>query len=327
MIELKSIFGNKISNVIINLIIDKDNDKIGFFISSLFHLSIIIIAIGIPSCFQPSIINVPNIIPIEILNIDDVTRIPEELEKKEDSIKGESKKAEEVRFSSAEQTEIVKIQQEQEKLKDIDEETQEIFQTNQEEDKSSPIIKEKPLNKDIKYEAFPTKKIKPKIQIETDSDVVVKVKQKPKQSFNIASVLKDLRKEKIQTTTGVQKEEDESESLDKDSGEVANSLTISEIDLLKQQLYGCWIVPAGVKVGEDMGVKVRVWVNPDRTVNHARILDTNRVQNDRYFRTVAESALRAVLNPACNSLKLPPDKYEIWKKLIFNFDLGWMLGN
>ena len=55
------------------------------------------------------------------------------------------KKAEEVRFSSAEQTEIVKIQQEQEKLKDIDDETQEIFQTNQEEGKSSPIIKEKPL--------------------------------------------------------------------------------------------------------------------------------------------------------------------------------------
>jgi len=332
-INYASSFGDKISNVIINLIIDKDNDKIGFFISSLFHLSIIIIAIGIPSCFQPSIINVPNIIPIEILNIDDVTRIPEELEKKEDSIKGESKKAEEVRFSSAEQTEIVKIQQEQEKLKDIDDETQEIFQTNQEEDKSSPIIKEKPLNKDIKYEAFPTKKIKPKIkpkpkiQIETDSDVVVKVKQKPKQSFNIASVLKDLRKEKIQTTTGVQKEEDESESMDKDSGEVANSLTISEIDLLKQQLYGCWTVPAGAKGAKDMEVKVRVWVNPDRTVSNARILDTNRMQNAPYFRTVAESALRAVLNPACNSLKLPPDKYEIWKKFIFKFELEWMLGN
>ena len=80
--------------------------------------------------------------------------------------------------------------------------------------------------------------------------------------------------------------------MDKDSDEVANSLTISEIDLLKQQLYGCWIVPAGVKVGEDMGVKVR-----------------------------------AVLNPACNSLKLPPDKYEILKKFIFKFELEWMLGN
>ena len=76
-----------------------------------------------------------------------------------------------------------------------------------------------------------------------------------------------------------------------------------------------------------MEVKVRVWVNPDRTVSNARILDTNRMQNDPYFRTVAESALRAVLNPACHTLKLPSDKYEVWKKFIFKFELDWMLGN
>ena len=56
--------------------------------------------------------------------------------------------------------------------------------------------------------------------------------------------------------------------------------TISEIDLLKQQLYGCWTVPAGIdqKVLRDMVVKVRVWVNPDRTVSNVRILDTNKMQ-------------------------------------------------
>ena len=180
---------------------------------------------------------------------------------------------------------------------------------------------------------MPTKKIKPKIkpkpkiEVEKDSDVIVKIKQKPKQSFNIASVLKDLRKEKVQTSTGDQREEEKNENMNKESGEDANKLTINEIDLLKQQLYGCWTVPAGAKGAKDMEVKVRVWVNPDRTVNNARILDTNRMQSDSYFRSVAESALRAVLNPACNSLKLPPDKYEIWKKFIFKFELEWMLGN
>ena len=54
-------FGSKISDVILSLIIDKDNDKIGFFISFLFHFSIIMIAIGMPSFFQPTTINVPNI--------------------------------------------------------------------------------------------------------------------------------------------------------------------------------------------------------------------------------------------------------------------------
>ena len=76
-----------------------------------------------------------------------------------------------------------------------------------------------------------------------------------------------------------------------------------------------------------MVVKVRVWVNPDRTVNKARILDTNKMQNDPYFRSVAESALRAVLNPACSPLKLPAEKYDVWKKFIFKFELDWMLGN
>ena len=239
----------------------------------------------------------------------------------------------EVKFSSSEQTEVIKIQQDKEKLIDKEVVKQEVFQTNQQEDKSSPIIKEKPINEDIKYEPIPTKKIKPKIkpkpkiEVEKDSDVIVKIKQKPKQSFNIASVLKDLRKENIQTNTGNEKEEEKSEKKDKESSEDSSNLTINEIDLLKQQLYGCWTVPAGAKGAKDMEVKVRVWVNPDRTVNNARILDTNRMQSDPYFRSVAESALRAVLNPACNSLKLPPDKYEIWKKFVFKFELEWMLGN
>ena len=135
-------FGSKISDVILSLIIDKDNDKIGFFISFLFHFSIIMIAIGMPSCFQPTTINVPNIIPIEILDIDDVTRIPQDFEKKENTINKEQvKTTKEVRFSSSEQTEIVKIQQEEETLLDEKLEIQEIFQNNENENKSSPTIK------------------------------------------------------------------------------------------------------------------------------------------------------------------------------------------
>ena len=149
---------------------------------------------------------------------------------------------------------------EKEKLIDTEGETQEVFQTNQQEDKSSPIIKEKLINEDIKYESMPTKKIKPKIkpkpkiEVEKDSDVIVKIKQNPKQRFNIASVLKDLRKENIQTNTGNEKEEEKSEKKDKESSEDSSNLTINEIDLLKQQLYGCWTVPAGAKGAKDMEV-------------------------------------------------------------------------
>jgi len=35
---------------------------------------------------------------------------------------------------------------------------------------------------------------------------------------------------------------------------------------------------------------------------------------------LAESALRAVLNPRCQPFKLPPDRYEAWQVMELNFD-------
>ena len=195
----------------------------------------------------------------------------------------------------------------------------------------------KKIEEKIEFESLPTKKIKPKIKPkpkvkeQEDTDVIVEIKSKPapKKIFNISSVLKDLRNENIQTNIqdSEKRDKDNSESSENEKEQNSNEFTISEIDLLKQQLYACWAVPAGAKGASDMVVKVRVWVNPDRTVSNARILDTNLMQSNPYFRTVAESALRAVLNPACSPLKLPPEKYDVWKKFIFKFELGWMLGN
>ena len=76
--ELVELFDNKI--------IDVDTNKIALFVSFSFHLLAMTIVIGITSCFQPKVINVPNIIPIEILNVDEITRVPvnDEEEIKED---------------------------------------------------------------------------------------------------------------------------------------------------------------------------------------------------------------------------------------------------
>ena len=63
------------------------------------------------------------------------------------------------------------------------------------------------------------------------------------------------------------------------------------------------------------------------SVRQAKIMDVNRLFTDEFFSTAAESARRAVLNPRCSPLKLPDDKYDIWKKFVFVFELGWMLGN
>ena len=60
-------------------------------------------------------------------------------------------------------------------------------------------------------------------------------------------------------------------------------------------------------------------------MRRAAIADTSRM-GDPFFRTAAESALRAVLNPRCNPLKVPPRKYETWKSVTLSFDPRDMFG-
>lgn len=97
-------------------------------------------------------------------------------------------------------------------------------------------------------------------------------------------------------------------------------LAISEIDTVRQQIRECWSLPAGAREAEDLSIEIKLVINPDRTVRQARILDQDRLQSDPYFRAAAESALRAVLNPRCNPLKLPTEKYQQWQNMVLIFD-------
>ena len=56
--------------------IDKLNPKnSGIFFSIFLHLTILLFAVGLPNFFGPKDINIPNIIPIEILNVSETTNI------------------------------------------------------------------------------------------------------------------------------------------------------------------------------------------------------------------------------------------------------------
>lgn len=91
-------------------------------------------------------------------------------------------------------------------------------------------------------------------------------------------------------------------------------------DLVRQQMRQCWNVPAGAKDIQNMVVEIRMQLSPDGTVQRVEPKDPGRMASDPFYRTVAESAMRAVLNPRCNPLKLPPDSYDIWRDmtLVFN---------
>ena len=63
----------------------------------------------------------------------------------------------------------------------------------------------------------------------------------------------------------------------------------------------------------------------DGTVKNAGVLDIGRYNRDSAFRAAADSALRALRNPRCSPLKLPPEKYDQWKTIVINFDPQDML--
>lgn len=103
-------------------------------------------------------------------------------------------------------------------------------------------------------------------------------------------------------------------------------LALSEMDALKYQLAECWNVPAGALDAENLIVDIRVEVNRDRTVRTAEIVDRGRYSRDSFFRAAADSARRAVFNPRCTPLALPPDKYDIWKTILIRFNPKDMFG-
>ena len=104
---------------------------------------------------------------------------------------------------------------------------------------------------------------------------------------------------------------------------LGSQLTASELDALRQQvmqqLVPCWNVPAGARDAKGLNVRVRAAVNLDGTVRQAVVVDQGRL-GDPLYRAAAESARRTFFNPKCTPLKLPADKYEVWKDLDVNFD-------
>src|SRR6185437_3023988 len=96
-------------------------------------------------------------------------------------------------------------------------------------------------------------------------------------------------------------------------------LSTSELDLVKQQIYECWNPPAGAREAKNLTPEFRVYMNQDGTVRSATQLNSER-NSDPFFRAAAESAMRALRNPRCSPLKLPPDKYDLWQTFTITFD-------
>ncbi|MEE9545498.1 MAG: energy transducer TonB [Rhodospirillales bacterium] len=202
-----------------------------------------------------------------------------------------------------------------------------------------PETQPKPKLK-LKPKPPPKPKAKPRPQAPPRL-VKAKPKRKPKPPDTFVSVLKTVKelqrqKSKPKEKSEKDKNKEESSKFEQQTAKALASLsrrydtsrplTISEIDLVRQQIARCWNLPAGAKDAENLVIEIWVAMNPDGTVRQARIQQQERMLTDSFFRAAAESALRAVLNKRCQPFKLPRKKYDRWKTLTLVFNPKEMFG-
>lgn len=192
-----------------------------------------------------------------------------------------------------------------------------------------PKLEEKPSAPEpVKKEAEPIPDLKPKEPPKKPEKPKAQPKLEPvKEKKDFQSLLKNLTPD-LEVKSQDNPLPDQIEDPIDSSGQIArlsDRLTISELDSFKRQIEPCWNVPTGAKYAENLAVEIRVFMNPDRTLRRAVILDQGRYGRDTHFRAAADSAIRALRNPACSPLKLPPEKYDQWKTIVIRFDPREML--
>jgi hypothetical protein len=174
---------------------------------------------------------------------------------------------------------------------------------------------------DDSSEVIDTKEVKEIIK----KKKIVKLKELKKKPNQLQSVLKSIEQVKRDFSKKKNKEEVKSEEKVTPTN-LGINLSISEVDAIRRHFEKCWNIPSGAREVGNLATEIKVRFNKEGNVVDARIVDISRMKRDRFFRTAAESALRAVLNPRCQNAPLPQDKFDKWKNLTLNFDPKSIIG-
>lgn len=267
----------------------------GAILSGLLHgVIIVLFLIGLPDLFRREL-EPPPVIPIEILNIADLTQAPSlKVKPKNDSPKEEPKE----KPTPPKPTPVAEKTPEPDPEKDPDPKPDELTMADLLGEIPEEKVEEK-VEKKKEEEKKPKKKKKPKA--------------KPKSDF--LKLLNNVEKVESSSEGVTQPEQDENSTADHAANHLSDVLSVTEMDLIRRQLQACWNVPAGARDAKDMYVDVKVEMNPDATVRIATIIGSNG-----NLQAAKDSALRAVKNPKCSPLKLPLDRYNEWKAITIRFD-------
>ena len=93
---------------------------------------------------------------------------------------------------------------------------------------------------------------------------------------------------------------------------------------ISRQITPCWNIPVAAQGIGGLRAELNIVMGPDGGIQTVAPIDAARMSSDPVFRAFAESAVRAVR--ACSPLKLPPESYQVWRNIIFNFDPSRLTG-
>lgn len=266
--------------------------KKGFTISASLHaLFLLAVIVGLPELLSPKPPVEPTAISVEILPVTGVTNIkpsetPPAEEEKPEPKKQEAKHAPPVKTS---------------------------------EPKPEPKPEAVPLPKKEDQKKKEEKKPEPKKE----------EKKKPKEDplAAILKAVKDTAQQQKKTDKKTEPKDDSSKSKSTSQSYNPNlPLSMSEQDAIRSQIAKCWNVPAGAKNAHELAVTLSLQLDRDGSVLKVELASKSkdRYNSDSFFRTAADSAIRAVRQ--CSPLKdLPPEKYDTWRDIEMTFDPKDML--
>jgi len=98
---------------------------------------------------------------------------------------------------------------------------------------------------------------------------------------------------------------------------VSDRASMTELDAIRRHIEGCWRIDPGKEGVENLSAEIKVFINPDGSVQQAQIVDMTRYFVDSAFRTFANSARNAVLG--CGNIPISAERYNLFKEIDMNF--------
>lgn len=270
---------------------------------------------------------VPIIVDLKDIKISEMTNLPPKAKfGKEDKAASKVQRKVEEKYRKEDTPSETQVESKKETKKEIEKvESKETPKP----PKQDFLVAPQPKKPKVQTKPTPKPQPKPKKRPEPQKEKPKENKSDPKLANPLKSLLASvdaLDKEVGNTdTTATVKEGTDVSNMGVEGGTTGSyfsELSISEIDAIAGRLRACWNLDPGAMGIKDMIIEIRVFLNKDGTVRDVKVLDTGRYNNDKSFRSVADSARRAVYVCAPYSIfsNRYLDKYDLWKTMLLRFN-------